>query len=128
MTDPIADFLTHLKNATRIRKKMVTMPYSKVKHAIADVLVKYRYINDAKQEEAKPFPLLRITLSEDRGPLEIKRISKPGQRIYFRVHQIRRIRQGFGLGILSTPQGIMSNVDAKKKKLGGEMLCEIYEK
>lgn len=128
MTDPIADMLTRIRNASKARKKEVVVPYSKIKLAIAETMRRQGYlfqvdvIGDVKRD-------LAITLKyEGREPViqSLKRISKPGQRKYIKSDELGRVLNGLGLAILSTPKGVMSDVEAKKAKVGGELLCEIY--
>src|SRR3989339_96478 len=123
MTDPIADMLTRIRNAQMARKTEVSMPYSKMKMAIADVLVKEGYVTKAEKVETN-FPELLITLKYA-APTKpaitvLKRISKCGQRIYIGKDQISRILNGYGISILSTSKGIMTNAEAKKQGVGGE--------
>lgn len=125
-TDPIADMLTRLRNATRAGHSHVRMPYSKIKLSVLEVLKKNRFIAEVKVEKSGTFDEIMVTLAEDRTHnLELKRISKPGQRIYVKASEIRTVMSGLGISILSTPQGILSNKEARKRKVGGELLCEI---
>ncbi len=128
MTDPIADMLTRIRNASMVRKKEVVVPFSKIKHAIAETMVRQGYLvkveitGDVKKD-------LVIALKYDGrepGIQSLKRISKPGQRRYVKSNELGKVLNGLGSSILSTPKGIMSNVEAKKAKVGGELLCEIY--
>jgi len=122
-TDPIADFLTRIRNAQMARKSELTIPYSKVKHNIAEVMKKNNFIADVTKDESGKFPVLQVTLTEKK--ISLKRVSKPGQRIYTDAENIRRVLNGFGISILSTSQGIMTGYEARKKNIGGEVLCEI---
>ena len=126
VTDPIADLLTRIRNAARVRKVMVRAPYSKLKHSICDVLKTGGYIIDVKAVGEGVQKELVIELPEDRTDLHIKSMSKPGQRIYLKANEIPHVLEGLGLAILSTPKGVMSGRDAKKQKVGGEYLCEVY--
>lgn len=117
--------LTRLRNANRAGHTVVRMPYSKMKHAILTVMLKNRFIADMKVEKSGTFNELHVKLAERPYPLEIKRVSKPGQRIYVSADQIPKVMNGMGISILSTPQGVMSSRDAKKSKVGGELLCTI---
>lgn len=126
VTDPIADLLTRLRNAARARKTLVHVPYSKMKDSICAVLkdkgylVSFQIIGEGVTKE------LLVELPENRQDLHLKSISKPGQRIYVKTREIPRVLSGIGIAILSTPKGIMSGDAARKQKLGGEFLCEVY--
>lgn len=124
-TDPIADMLTRLRNAHRARRNNVRMPYSKIKYAILQVMAKNKFIEEVNIETSGKFQELHVILGERPYPLEIKRVSKPGQRIYVKSSEIPAIMNGLGIAILSTPKGVMSGLDAKKNKTGGEILCQI---
>jgi len=128
MTDPIADMLTRIRNASQVNKKEVVLPYSKIKMSIAQILVRAGYL--AKAEEVKEkLPSILLTLKYDNGMPAIrhlKRVSKPGGRQYVKKDEVGRVLNGFGLSILSTPRGILTDGEAKKAGVGGEVLCEIY--
>jgi small subunit ribosomal protein S8 len=126
VTDPIADLLTRIRNASRARKSMVSIPYSKFKHAICDILKKHKYIEGLSVTGEGIEKAIQIELYESKTKLHLKRISKPGQRIYVQTQEIPRVLDGLGLAIVSTPKGVMSGRNARKLKLGGEYLCEIY--
>jgi small subunit ribosomal protein S8 len=127
MTDPIADMLTRIRNSAAARRSEVQIPYSKVKFTIAKILEKSGYVgnvavNDEKHE-------LTVALRyDDRTPafVSVKRVSKPGRRIYAKTDELPTVRSGNGLAIISTSQGMMTNIEAKARKLGGEIICEIY--
>ena len=125
-TDPIADMLTRLRNADHAGHKDVRMPYSKVKYSILQVMAKNGYVKEVNIDNSGKFQEIHVLLEDKKYGLTLKRVSKPGQRIYIKVGQIPSVLNGLGLAILSTPQGVMCNKDAKKKKLGGELICEIY--
>lgn len=125
-TDPIADLLTRIRNAQKANKMDISVPYSKIKEEILSVMKKYRFISDYKTEGTKVSEkALAIVLDENRDGTELKRISSPGQRIYKSASELKVLKSGLGIQILSTSKGIMSNIDAKKQNLGGEVLCEI---
>lgn len=130
MTDPLSDMLTRIRNASMVRKATVELPSSKLKEGVAQVLVRQGYLADAQAVEQGTKRVLKLTLkySADRTPVitAIRRISKPGRRLYAKADELKTVRSGFGITILSTPQGLMTNVDAKKLRLGGELICEIY--
>ncbi|MFA6992929.1 MAG: 30S ribosomal protein S8 [Candidatus Gracilibacteria bacterium] len=124
-TDPIADLLTRIRNAVKAEKQSVSADYSKIKEQILSVMKARHFIHDFEVEGEGQIKTLRIILSEKHPGLELKRISKPGQRIYVRAEDLKPIKNGLGMAILSTSKGVMSGGEARKQKLGGEMLCEI---
>lgn len=126
-TDPISDLLTRIRNADRADIKVLRLPYSKIKEQICKLMEKERYLKDVKKVSDNKFPELEITLLNDREQkLYLKRISKPGQRIYQGFKEIKPVLNKLGFSIVSTSQGIMTDGEARKKKIGGEILCEIY--
>ncbi len=130
MTDPIADMLTRIRNAISVERPHVEIPLSNVKRGLADVLKREGYIWDWAEVEGQPVKLLRIELkygpSGEKVIRHVKRVSKPGCRIYRGVRDLRPILNGLGISILSTSQGVMSDREARLKKVGGEVLCEIW--
>ncbi|HTU25390.1 MAG TPA: 30S ribosomal protein S8 [Pirellulales bacterium] len=130
MTDPIADMLTRIRNAVRVERPHVTMPISKVKRGLAEVLKREGYIWDWREEESQPVPQLRLELkygpNGERVIRHIKRVSKPGRRVYSGAAQLRPILNGLGISIISTSHGVVSDREARQKKLGGEVLCELW--
>jgi small subunit ribosomal protein S8 len=130
MTDPIADMLTRIRNAVRVERPHVTMPISKVKRGLAEVLKREGYIWDWREEESDPVPQLRLELkygpNGERVIRHIKRVSKPGRRVYSGAAQLRPILNGLGISIISTSRGVISDREARVKKLGGEVLCELW--
>ncbi|HNU95961.1 MAG TPA: 30S ribosomal protein S8 [Candidatus Magasanikbacteria bacterium] len=128
MTDPIADMLTRIRNASMVKKSEVTVSYSNIKMAIAQTLVKEGYLEKVEKTKDK-IPQLLITLKYDgREPVihSLKRVSKPGQRRYVKSGEIGKVLNGFGISVLSTPRGIMTNWEALRDKVGGEVICEVY--
>jgi len=132
VTDPVADFLIRIKNGYLARKKMVVIPWSKIKENLATLLVKEGYLKDSKIKRSKDskIQILEVELKyEDKKPalIGVRRISKPGVRIYAKTKNIPLIRRGQGgLTILSTSQGLMTHEEAKKKNQGGEIICQIW--
>jgi small subunit ribosomal protein S8 len=127
--DRIADFIIALKNAGPVRHKTVTVPYSRMKHSIAKVLLDRGYIAAFEKKEYKKGPVLAVDLKySESGPriTDVKRISKPSRRMYAGVRDVKPIMHGHGLLVLSTPKGVMSGEDAHKERVGGEVLFEIY--
>lgn len=125
-TDPIADLLTRIRNGQRAHHERVTVPHSTIKENILKVLQSKGFIEDFETVKVDGFNVLHINLKTDRNDINFRRISKPGQRIYTKTTDLKTIKSGLGITILSTSKGIMSNMEAKKQKLGGEILCEIY--
>lgn len=126
LTDPIADFLTRIRNTSHSRSKELTVRTSRLITALAHLLATKRFIASAEELDYEKGKMLKITLRTDRESLELKRISKPGQRIYVGYEDIRRVRNGLGAAIISTSHGLMTGDEAKEKKLGGEYICEVY--
>lgn len=127
--DIIGDMIIRLKNAGVVGRPQVEMPYSKLRHAIADKLVAAGYIEKAEQQGKKVQKTLVITLKYENGRHRIdgvKRISKPGRRLYTKVADIHRVKFGKGHMLLSTPAGILTNEEAKAKNVGGEQLFIIW--
>ena len=129
MTDPIADMLTRIRNAVRARHTRVAMPASKMKLAIARVLKEEGYIKDIEILKDSAQGTLRLTLRYvDKQPVltQLKRVSKPGLRVYTKRAAIPRVRGGQGIAILSTPQGLMTGKRAYMQGLGGEVVCYVW--
>lgn len=130
MTDPIADMLTRIRNAVNVERPHVDVPVSKVKRGVADVLKREGFIWDWAEVPESPIPQLRLELKY--GPSgehlirHVKRISKPGCRVYRRASDLRPVLNGLGITILSTSQGVISDREARQKKVGGEVICEIW--
>lgn len=127
LTDPIADLLTRIRNASHARRRSLTVRSSKMKKAIAEVLAAKRFVESVEEVKgAEKYADLQISLRTDRDPLELKRISKPGQRIYVGHDEIPRVRNGLGMALISTSHGVMPGDQATKEKLGGEFICKVY--
>ncbi len=126
LTDPIADLLTRIRNASMARKDSVTVPYSKMKMAVLKVLQNKGFVQEFNNVKNNDFQEINIVLNPERQEISLKKISKPGQRIYVKTSQIKKINGGLGVAVVSTPKGIMSGEEAKKQNLGGELICEIY--
>jgi len=128
MTDPIADMLTRIRNASLVHKKEVVAPFSNIKMALAEILLREGYLeNVEKTPGTKPELILKLKY-ESGEPMvhELKRISKPGHRRYVKKDEMAKVLNGFGLSIISTPKGVMTGLDAYREKIGGELLCEVY--
>jgi small subunit ribosomal protein S8 len=128
MTDPIADMLTRIRNAHNALLPTCDIPHSKIKESIAGILKKEGYINDFAVE-GKPAKVLKLKLKYNgrKGVIEgLRRISTPGLRRYVGSTEIPRVRNGLGISIVSTSQGVMSGQDARKKNVGGELVCYVW--
>ena len=126
VTDPIADFLVRVRNAGQIGKEVVVIPASKITTALAAVLEKEGYVASVAKKKGGP---LTITLAYKNGRSVIsgsKRISKPSRRMYMGVREIKPVKRGHGLLVLSTPHGVMTGQEAREKRVGGEVLFEIW--
>lgn len=129
MTDPIADMLTRIRNAVAIKKPEVIMPLSKVKFSIAKLLEAEGYVASVEKIKEANFDKLKIVLKYNDGETAIshlKRVSKPGQKIYINSKDIPTVLNGYGLAVLSTSKGIMTDRQAKAANIGGELMCEIW--
>lgn len=132
MTDPLADMLTRIRNAVRVERPIVQVPLSKVKRGVAEVLKREGYIWDWREEAAEGEPAKQLHIDLKYGPngerviRHIKRVSKPGRRVYSRATELRPILNGLGISIISTSRGVISDREARQKKLGGEVLCELW--
>ena len=130
MTDPIADMLTRIRNAVSVERPNVEMPSSKVKRGIADVLKREGYIWDWAEEETTPARTLRVDLkygpNGERVLQRVRRVSKPGRRVYHKAKDLRPVLNGMGITIVSTSQGVVSDREARQKNIGGEILAEVY--
>jgi small subunit ribosomal protein S8 len=130
VNDPIGDMLTRIRNACMARHTTVTVPSSKMKLAIAAILKREGFIKDFTVVEGTPFDTISMTLKymTDRRPAitGLRRVSKPGLRIYTKREDIPRVKGGLGLSILSTPKGVLAGHDAWREHVGGEVLCYIW--
>lgn len=140
MVDPIADMLSRIRNAIMAQKEEVILPYSKIKFEMAKILDNHKVISSLEtiepikthrsKEETNHFKQIKIKLAYDENgqPLitNLRRVSKPGQKIYIKKDNMPRVLDGLGFAIISTSQGLMSDQEAKKRKIGGELLCEIW--
>ncbi len=131
MTDPIADMLTRIRNANLAMHDEVHMPSSKMKKAIADVLRREGYIADySVHGEGGPSQVLTIDLKyspeRERVITELRRVSKSGRRVYTKADKVPRVKGGLGIAVLSTSKGLMTDQDARRRRLGGEVLCFVW--
>ena len=129
MTDPIADMLTRIRNAQKSKKSATAMPLSKLKKSIADILVKEGYLSSVEVVKDGAKETLNLILKyqgNEPSIRAIKRESKPGRRVYCKAEAIPTVLEGFGVAILSTPKGLLTNKEARKEKVGGELICTVY--
>ena len=129
MTDPITDMLNRIRNAKAVGKTEILLPFSNLKHQIAEILSREGFLGEVKKVAKGKGKTLKIALKYDIGVPAIeglKRVSKPGQRIYEKSQNIKRVKGGFGISIVSTPKGLMTNKEARKAKMGGEVLLEVW--
>ena len=128
--DPIADMLARLRNAAAVRHQQVVMPASKLRVAVARILKDEGYIDKLEVTKDKPQPMLRVWLRYDdrRKPIlsGVKRVSKPGRRVYAGKTEVPWVQNGLGVAIVSTTQGVMTGARAKRMGLGGEVLCYVW--
>ena len=129
LTDPIGDMIARIKNAQMRNYKIVKLPSSKFKAKIAEVLKSEGFILEHKISQIKNKQILEITLKYSSGnPVisSIQRISKPGRRIFSSAESLPKINNGLGIAIVSTPKGVMTDIDARKQKVGGEIICKVF--
>ena len=133
MTDPIADFLARIRNGIRARKQLVECPRSNLKLRIAEILREEGFVQNVVSSDDDKQGMLKLTLRYDGRPTGagsaitgMRRVSRPGQRHYVPAKSIPRVRNGLGIAILSTSQGVMTDKEARAKNVGGEVLCEVW--
>ena len=124
--DPIADLLTRMRNAQMAHHATTRAPFSRQKAEILQVLKKAQFIADAKQVKGEKFSEIEVTFAEEYPALHLKRISHSGQRIYLKSSALRPVNNGCGIAIVSTSAGMMTGHEARKKGIGGEVICEVY--
>lgn len=129
-SDPIADMLTRIRNAVSIERAFVDIPFSNVKQAVAGALQREGFVWDSEVLDTEPVKTLRVNLkygpNGERVINHIQRVSKPGRRIYSGCDALRAVRHGTGITIVTTPRGVLSNREARKEKVGGEVLAEVW--
>lgn len=129
MTDPIADMLTRIRNAAAIRKDEVVLPHSRMKYEIAKILEKEGFVGTVEKVDAKPAAQLKVSLkygTDGSAFRHVARVSKPGRRVYAGKTELPKVLNDLGIAIVSTSAGMMTNKEARKRGLGGEVVCEIY--
>lgn len=126
ITDPIADFLTRLRNASRAGHSSVSVPYSKLKEKIASIFVREGFFQELKVVRSGKFPELKLYIKEENAGISLVRKSTPGLRVYLSSSDLRPVKNGFGLGLISTSKGLLTIEEAQKEGIGGEYICEVY--
>jgi small subunit ribosomal protein S8 len=130
MTDPIADFLTRLRNGLLAHHKQVVCPSSKLKFRLANILKDEGYVGDVReqQEGGRKMLLVQLRYDDKNDPMieGIERVSKPGLRLYASVDELPKVRGGLGMAIVSTSKGVMTDHQARKDRVGGEVLCQVW--
>jgi len=130
MTDPIADLLTRVRNANSARHEVVEVPSSKVKKAVANILLEEGYVKGIEEYNDGVIPMMRIALkygsNKERVITGLKRISKPGLRVYCKAEEIPKVLNGLGVALISTSKGVLADREARKLGLGGEVICYIW--
>lgn len=130
MTDPLGDLLTRIRNAQRARQSRCTAPASKLRENVLDVLKREGFIRAWKTEDVRPgIRVIAIELKYSEGEpaiKEITRVSKPGRRVYSKIKELPKFYNGLGISILSTPRGVMSDLEARAANVGGEVLCRVF--
>ncbi|MFO0647782.1 MAG: 30S ribosomal protein S8 [Polyangiales bacterium] len=131
LTDPISDMLTRIRNATMARHERVSVPASRLKRAVAEILASEGYVSSVQTEsgdDGRESLTLVLKYGRDRAPVieGIRRVSRPGRRVYVACDDIAKVRSGLGISVLSTSRGVMSDREARKQGVGGELLCEVW--
>lgn len=130
MTDPIGDLITRIRNGYLIRQRRIRAPYSAIKEELGKILVKEGYLKkvmvEGKKPQEKELVLELKYVKQEPAINQIERVSKPSLRVYLQAKELRPLRGGFGMRILSTSKGLMIDKEAKKKNLGGEVICQIW--
>lgn len=130
MTDPISDMLTRIRNATMARHQSVSVPHSAIKMEMLKLLKQERFIEDfeKKGKKVRKHIVIQLKYRKDgtAAVSELRRVSKPGRRIYFKAADLHPVRQGTGVAIISTPKGLLTDKEARKAKVGGEVVCEAW--
>lgn len=130
MTDPIADLLTRVRNANSARHEVVEVPSSKVKKAVANILLEEGYVKGIEEYKDGVVPMMRIALkygsNKERVITGLKRISKPGLRVYCKAEEVPKVLNGLGVAVISTSKGVLADREARKLGLGGEVICYIW--
>ncbi len=124
-TDPIGDLLTRIRNAQRVRRAHCSAPWSRLKEQLCQLLVRDKWLASVEVTGEGVMKQLTLHFNAEKPALELKRISKPGRRVYAPTTQLKPILSGFGVAILTTSQGLLTDAEARRRKIGGEVLCTI---
>lgn len=128
--DPIGDMLTRIRNAKAAHHQTVSIPHSKIKAAILKILKRENFISDFEKKGKKTRKSIVVTLKYQKDGAsvitDVKRVSKPGRRVYRGVDELYPVREGLGIAVISTPTGLLTNKEARKKNVGGEVICEVW--
>ena len=124
VTDPIGDLLTRMRNAQSARRERCKAPWSRIKMELCELLKKEGLIQDVRSVGEEPKKQLEVVFSPEHR-LTVKRVSKPGRRVYSKFSDLKPVLRGYGIAVLTTSEGLMTDTDARKKKLGGEVLCTV---
>jgi len=125
LTDPIGDLLTRMRNAQKARRKSCRAPWSRIKEELLQLLKKEEWVTDVRVVGEAPKQEVEVVFTTEKPALTIRRVSKPGQRVYRGAAELKPVLQGFGLAVLTTSQGLLTDKEARKRKVGGELLCTI---
>ena len=125
VTDPIGDLLTRIRNAQKARHSECRVPHSRLKKQLCDLLIKEGYLKAVEVEGNAPKLDLVVQFTEDKMNLELTRVSKPGRRVYAGRDDLKPVLRGYGIAVVSTSQGLMTDAQARQKNVGGEVLCTI---
>ncbi len=126
ITDPVADLLTRIRNASRAKHEFVLIPYSKIKESLVAVLASEGFLGEVKIVRNEKFPQLKVFLIPENSGIELVRKSTPGRRAYVSCSELRPVKNGYGVGIVSTSKGLLTTEKAIEAGLGGEYVCEVY--
>lgn len=125
MNDPIGDFLTRMRNAQGARRATCVAPFSALKVSLAEVLKRAGYLQDVQVIGEEPKTQIEVTFVPDKN-VDFERMSKPGRRLYASAADLRPVMRGYGIAILTTSRGLMTDIEAREKKVGGEVLCTVW--
>lgn len=125
VTDPIGDMLTRIRNAQMANHKQCFVPWSGQKQNLCELLAREGWIKSAEVTEQNNKKSIKVIFAEEKANLDLQRISKPGRRVYTKVNELKPVLHGYGVAILTTSQGLMTDKQAKEKKLGGEIICNV---
>lgn len=126
ITDPIADLLTRVRNASRAKHEFVIIPYSKLKESLVTILSEEGFVGEIKIVRSGQFPQLKVFLIPENSGIQLLRKSTPGGRSYLPCSQLRPVKNGYGIGIVSTSKGLLTTEKCLEQGIGGEYLCEVY--